>query len=129
MQRVHPAKAPEQSYLPFYRYSVFPVAQGRNLRRDLVYKMNNGFIENMDTQNFKELLSFELPLVDIVYNSGKVNLTGEIQDLIRMIFGIETRLPSSILSAEAAFLKNYYTNHYMSLPEYAGIREDRARGK
>ena len=88
---------------------------------DLVYKMNNGFIENMDTQNFKELLSFELPLVDIVYNSGKVNLTVEIQDLIRMVFGIETRMPSSILSAEAAFLKNYYTNHYMSLPRYAGI--------
>ena len=80
---------------------------------DLVYKMNNGFIENIDTQNFKELLSFELPLVDIVYNSGKVNLTVEIQDLIRMVFGIETRMPSSILSAEAAFLKNYYTNIYV----------------
>lgn len=88
---------------------------------DLVYKMNNGFIENIDTQNFKELLSFELPLVDIVYNSGKVNLTVEIQDLIRMVFGIETRMPSSILSAEAAFLKNYHIDHYMPLPEYAGI--------
>jgi stage II sporulation protein P len=96
---------------------------------DLVYKMNNGFIENMDTQNFKELLSFELPLVDIVYNSGKVNLTGEIQDLIRMIFGIETRMPSSILSAEAAFLKNYYTNHYMPLPEYAGIGKTGQEGR
>ncbi len=79
---------------------------------DLAYRVDNGLITRIDAEYFKEILRFEIPLIDIVYNSGRISFTGQVRTAVRMLYGIKAESPVSILGAGSASFKSYYNGEY-----------------
>lgn len=65
---------------------------------------------NVNVDSLKEVLNKTFPIIETVYNSGKisVSLTSEINALIRDLFSFDINKPATILNAEIPILYSYY---------------------
>lgn len=81
---------------------------------DLIFSMDSEIVENIDSQNFKDMLNKALPIIDTIYNSGNINisLANEIGRLIRSIFDFDLGTPVTILNAQSSLFNRYYNNEY-----------------
>jgi len=81
---------------------------------NLLYGLDKGLIENVDTENFKGTINYSLPIIETVYNSGKVSvsLSGEVKDLFLKIFDFDLATPVTILNVQSPLFKSYYNNSY-----------------
>jgi len=76
---------------------------------NLWYHLDINIIDNIDVENFKKTISFSLPIIETVYNSGKssVSFSGEIKELFTGLFGFDLQTPSTIFSAQSALFRYY----------------------
>lgn len=81
---------------------------------NLVYNMDNGMIQNMDTENFKSTINMSLPIINSIYNSGNisVSVSSEIKSLIKTIFNFDLDTPLTILNVQSPLFYSYYNNEY-----------------
>lgn len=87
------------------------------LAGNTVFNMNTDVIKQLDSQNFKTVINHSLPVIDTIYNSGKVNvsITSEISRLIKGIFDFDLAFPATILNAQSPLFLSYYRNGYPAL--------------
>ena len=83
---------------------------------DMLSSMEPNFVERVDVSSFKSALNNSLPIIDTVYNSGKISisLTGEIKNLIKGIFNFDLNSPLTILNAHSPILYSYYDKRQKS---------------
>lgn len=86
---------------------------------NFLFSVNSGYLRNIDTNNFKYALNLSYPLMNMVYNSGNidVSIVGEIEKLVGDIFGFELGSPVTIMNAQSPSLRRYY--YYTYLPDQA----------
>lgn len=84
---------------------------------NMVYNADPKMIQTVDTEYFKITLNYSLPLIDMVYNSGKVNtsFTREIKSIVQGIFGFDLDSPLTVLNAQSSFFLSYYNKEYTPL--------------
>lgn len=84
---------------------------------DFVHDADKATIQNIDTENFKSTINMSLPIINLIYNSGKisVSVSGEAKGIIKLIFGIDFDMPLSILNVQSPLLLSYYNNEYKSM--------------
>lgn len=77
---------------------------------NLWYKLDIHVIDNIDPNSFKNIISFSIPIVETVYNSGKssVSFSGEVKELFTRVFGIDLDTPASIFNAQSPIFRSYY---------------------
>ncbi len=77
---------------------------------NLLYKLDFNIIKSIDPNNFKNLISLSIPIVESVYNSGKssVSFSGEVKELFTKVFDFDLDSPASILNAQSPIFKSYY---------------------
>jgi stage II sporulation protein P len=94
---------------------------GGSMLFDIV--MDGKVIGEVDTQNFKNTMNKSLPLIDMIYNSGKisVSITDEIINAIKRLSGFDVEMPLTILNAQSSYFEMYYNNSY--LPKLAEQEE------
>ena len=73
------------------------------------YHLDMNIIDKIDVESFKRTVSFSMPIIETVYNSGKssVSFSGEIKELLTGIFGFDLHTPSTIFSAQSALFRHY----------------------
>jgi hypothetical protein len=78
---------------------------------NFLYDYDSDIVINIETGPLKKIINNSLPIIDIVYNSGRisVSLTSEINALIKQIFGFDINKPETILNAQTSMLYSYYT--------------------
>lgn len=71
-------------------------------------------IKSIDVEVFKMPLNQSFPLIDTIYNSGKINSTflGEIKNIMGGIFNFDLNNPLSLLNTQSPLFSNYYLNSY-----------------
>ena len=76
--------------------------------------INADFIKNIDTENFKLALNNSMPLIDTIYNSGriKISFAGEVKNVIKGIFDFDLSSPMTILNAQSSYFYRYYKKDY-----------------
>ena len=76
---------------------------------NLWYHLDMNIIDKIDVESFKRTVSFSIPIIETVYNSGKssVSFSGEIKELLTGIFGFDLHTPSTIFSAQSALFRLY----------------------
>jgi len=81
---------------------------------DLIFSIDSGIVESIDSQSFKDTLNTTFPIIDTIYNSGNINvsLSSEIGRLIRNIFDFDLGTPITILNAQSSLFNRYYYNEY-----------------
>lgn len=86
---------------------------------NLWYKLDLHIIKNIDPNNFKNLISISIPIVESVYNSGKssVSFSGEVKELFVKVFDFDLDSPASILNAQSPIFKSYF--NVMSMKKLA----------
>lgn len=77
---------------------------------NLWYHLDIKIIDNIDTENFKNTISFSMPIIETVYNSGKssVSFSSEIKEIFTGVFGFDLHTPSTIFSAHSPLFRHYY---------------------
>jgi len=86
---------------------------GGSILFDLV--MYGKVIEDVDAQKFKNTMNKSLPLIDTIYNSGKisVSITDEITNITKKLAGFDVAKPLTILNAQSPYFEVYYNNSYL----------------
>ena len=81
------------------------------------FEMDMGFIEKVDVQDFKTALNLALPLIDRVYNSGKVDASfvGELQGAVKYLFNFDIHNPLTVLNANLPMVCAYYNKSRLPL--------------
>ncbi len=81
---------------------------------NLVFEYNSDIIAGIDVEPLRKLINKEIPIIDTVYNSGKisVSLTSEINYMIKRIFNFDINNPLTILNAQTPVLYSYYEGEY-----------------
>lgn len=76
---------------------------------NLWYHFDINIIDNIDVENFKKTISFAMPIIETVYNSGRssVSLSGEIKEFFTGMFGFDLQAPTTIFSAQSALFRYY----------------------
>jgi stage II sporulation protein P len=99
--------------LIFLAFSYFAIQIGA-IAGNILYETNFKFVENIDVQMFKTSLNNSLPLIDSIYNSGKISVSfsNEINRVIKSIFTFDLREPITILNAQSPMLYSYYVGDY-----------------
>lgn len=84
---------------------------------DFIYDMDEGIIKDIDTENFKSAIDMSLPIINSIYNSGKisVSVSGEVKSIVRSIFNFDLDTPLTILNVQSPFFLSYYNNEYKSM--------------
>ena len=102
-----PLKKAENSFL-FLILSIIAVFIGIQFG-NLWYHLDMNLIDKIDVERFKRTISFSLPIIETVYNSGKssVSFSGEIKEILTGIFGFDLHTPSTIFSAQSALFRHY----------------------
>lgn len=79
--------------------------------------VDSGLIKDIDVGRFRTALNNAFPIIDTIYNSGNISIsfTGEVNNLIKSIFGFEINNPVTILNAESPYVYNYYENDYQRM--------------
>jgi len=77
---------------------------------NLWYRLDINIIDNVDTQNFKNIVNMSFPIIETVYNSGKtrVSFAGEVKGLLKVVFGFDLDSPATILNAQSPVFMKYY---------------------
>lgn len=77
---------------------------------NLWYHLDIKIIDSIDTENFKKTISYSMPIVETVYNSGKssVSFSNEIKEIFVGVFGFDLHTPSTIFSAQSPLFRYYY---------------------
>jgi stage II sporulation protein P len=77
---------------------------------NLLYKLDVHTIGTIDPNNFKNIISLSIPIIESVYNSGKysVSFSGEVKELFTKVFGFDLDSPASIFNAQSPIFKSYY---------------------
>jgi stage II sporulation protein P len=77
---------------------------------NLLYRFDLNVINKIDTQNFKKVMNFSLPIMETVYNSGKssVSFSSEIKGLLVGLFGFDLESPATIFNAQSPIFTKYY---------------------
>lgn len=77
----------------------------RKINNDYVFEI----IRKIETQRFKYMLNYTMPIIDICYNSGmaSISFTGEIQNIFEGLYGINIMNPKTILNSQFALLGGY----------------------
>ncbi len=81
---------------------------------NLVYRMDDGFVENLDAENFKTAMNASLPIINTIYNSGNISISvsGEIKSIVRAIFNFDLDTPLTILNVQSPLFLSYYNKEY-----------------
>lgn len=81
---------------------------------NILYENKFDFIRSVDVEYFKSTLNQSLPMIDAVYNSGNISLsfTGELQNIIKGIFGFDLNSPVTILNSQSSVFLCYYNKDY-----------------
>ena len=81
---------------------------------NLAYNMDAGFVESIDTENFKSAMNASLPIINTIYNSGNisVSVSGEIKSIVRAIFNFDLDSPLTILNVQSPLFLSYYNKEY-----------------
>ncbi len=81
---------------------------------NLIYNMDAGFVEDIDTENFKTVMNASIPIINTIYNSGNINVSvsGELKGLIKAIFNFDLDTPLSILNVQSPLFLSYYNKEY-----------------
>jgi len=81
---------------------------------NFIFSIDTGFIKSLDTENFKITLNKSIPLIETVYNSGKVNISiaTEIENLVEYIFGFDLNTPMTILNSNSPIFTSFYNKEY-----------------
>ncbi len=79
-----------------------------------IYYNDHNIVKQVDVGRFKDTLNSSIPLIDKVYNSGKISSTfsGEIKRLIKSIFVFDLSSPATILDAQSPIFYSYHSNNY-----------------
>jgi stage II sporulation protein P len=87
---------------------------------NLVYDMDTGMIQDIDTENFKSTIDMSLPIINSIYNSGNisVSVSGEIKSLVKAIFNFDLDTPLTILNVQSPLFYSYYNNEYKKMLAY-----------
>lgn len=90
---------------------------------NLWYHLDIKIIDNIDTDNFKKTISFSLPIIETVYNSGKssVSFSNEIKEFFTATFGFDLQAPASIFSAQSALFRSYNKMLYVGEQDPEGL--------
>ena len=77
---------------------------------NILYRLDTNIVENVDAENFKGTINYSLPIIETVYNSGKVSvsLSGEVKNLFSKVFDFDLASPISILNVQSPLFKSYY---------------------
>jgi len=77
---------------------------------NMLYRLDTGFIEEVDAENFKGTINYSLPIIETVYNSGKVSvsLSGEVKNLFSKVFDFDLASPVTILNVQSPLFRSYY---------------------
>jgi stage II sporulation protein P len=83
----------------------------------ILSSVDSDLIKNIDVGRFRTALNNAFPIIDTIYNSGNISIsfTGEINNLIKGIFGFEVNNPVTILNAESPYVYSYYENDYQRI--------------
>jgi stage II sporulation protein P len=83
----------------------------------ILSSVDSDLIKNIDVGRFRTALNNAFPIIDTIYNSGNISIsfTGEINNLIKGIFGFEINNPVTILNAESPYVYSYYENDYQRI--------------
>lgn len=81
---------------------------------NVLYSFDGRFVQSVDTETFKATLNRSFPIIDTVYNSGKMSISfsGELKSLIKSVFHFDLRSPVTILNAQSSYLYSYYNHVY-----------------
>jgi len=81
---------------------------------NLVYNMDAGFVERIDTENFKTAINASLPIINTIYNSGNisVSVSGEIKSIVKAIFNFDLNSPLTILNVQSPLFLSYYNKEF-----------------
>ncbi len=81
---------------------------------NILYRLDTNIVENVDAENFKGTINYSLPIIETVYNSGKVSvsLSGEVKNLFSKVFDFDLASPISILNVQSPLFKSYYNKDY-----------------
>ena len=79
---------------------------------NIMFYFNTKLVGKIDIENFKKTLNLSLPIIEIIYNSGKssVSFPREVKNLFSGIFNIDFNSPVSILNAQSTVFKSYYNS-------------------
>ncbi len=78
--------------------------------------INTSFIENIDTQHFRNVMNYSLPIIDVMYNSGKIStFSNEINRIAKFLFNFEFSSPLTVMNAQLPVMNAYYTGYYMPM--------------
>lgn len=82
---------------------------------NFIFDMDSGFIHSLDTENFKITINRAIPLIEMVYDSGKVDASigGELMNIVQLIFNFDLNMPLTILNAYSPYFSSYYHKHYL----------------
>ena len=81
---------------------------------NLIYNMDAGFVESIDTENFKTTINASLPIINTIYNSGNisVSVSGEIKSIVKAIFNFDLNSPLTILNVQSPLFLSYYNKEF-----------------
>jgi stage II sporulation protein P len=85
---------------------------------NLAYSLDTGLVRNIDTESYKSALNASLPIINMVYNSGKssVSISREIKSLIRGVFDFDLDKPSTILDVQSSMFSYYSRSQSRQTP-------------
>lgn len=97
-------------------FSVMAVVVGIQVG-ELWYKLDVNMIENIDPENFKNIINISLPIIETIYNSGKysVSFSGEVKSLFTSIFDFDLDSPLTILNVQSPLFMSYYNRQKVPL--------------
>ncbi len=100
-------------------YLVFTVLSIRLgiLMGDKLASSNARVITRIHPETFKTFLNRSIPLIDMVYNSGRVSSTlgEEIRGAVKYFLGFDLSDPITVLNAQTPSLKSYYLGSYRKI--------------
>lgn len=81
---------------------------------DMLYRSDKKIIRSIEVETYRSTLNLSLPIIDTIYNSGKISISfsGQIKGLIKDIFHFDLNSPVTILSAQSPYFYSYYVGDY-----------------
>ncbi len=95
-----------------------------------LYEKDEAIIGAVDAENFKRTINVSLPIIDMVYNSGDINLsiTGELKKVVKAVFSFDIDYPETILNVESPMFYSYYNYLQRKGDNYADTGDGSAQG-